>query len=137
MDSNQYNVERRPGNIRCRGHIHVVQKGDTLYKLSRKYDVKLFDVMQANPYVNVYNLQIGDEICIPTTSPRPERRYVVNEGDTIQDVLNTLRVDFNTLARWNPTLLEVELPEGLVITLPQMRDIDDTMEDFFEDDDNQ
>lgn len=47
------------------GIIHVVKKGDTLYKISRKYGVKLCDLMKDNPYVNIYNLQIGDEIYVP------------------------------------------------------------------------
>ena len=45
--------------------VHIIEKGDTLYELARKYDVKLFDIMRLNPYLNVYNLQIGDEVLIP------------------------------------------------------------------------
>lgn len=45
--------------------IHVIQKGDTLYSLSRKYHVPLAAIMYANPYMDVYNLQVGDEIYIP------------------------------------------------------------------------
>ena len=74
--------------------------------------------MRLNPYVNVYNLQIGDEICIPTMPAQPDKIYVVNEGDTIGQVLERLDVGFDALARWNPTLLEVELPEGLVLKRP-------------------
>lgn len=109
-------ARRRP--VECRGYVHVIEAGDTLYKLAKKYDVKLFDIMRLNPYVNVYNLQIGDEICIPTMPARPEKTYVVNEGDTIAKVLDTFGVDFETLAKWNPTLLEVELPEGLILKMP-------------------
>ena len=111
------NDERRPTPV-CRGYVHVVKSGDTLYKLARQYDVKLFDIMRLNPYVNVYNLQIGDEICIPTAPARPEKTYAVNAGDTIKQVLKALDVDFDTLARYNPLLMDVELPEGLVVTLP-------------------
>lgn len=120
MDMQQFENEgsERRMPVRCRGYVHVVEAGDTLYKLARKYDVKLFDVMRLNPYVNVYNLQIGDEICIPTVAARPERTYVVNEGDTIADILNAFQVDFETLANANPTLMEVELPEGLILRLP-------------------
>lgn len=50
----------------CRGMVHVVEKGDTLYNLGKKYHVSVSQLMFANPYVNVYNLQIGDELCIPT-----------------------------------------------------------------------
>lgn len=60
----------------CRGFLHVVERGDTLYKLSRKYGVRLSDIMLANPYVNVYNLQIGDELCIPSGNV-----IVINQDD--------------------------------------------------------
>lgn len=133
MPNMESNNERRPSPA-CRGYVHVVKAGDTLYKLARQYDVKLFDIMRLNPYVNVYNLQIGDEICIPSAPARPERTYVVNAGDTIQRVLQALDVDFDTLARWNPMLTDVELPEGLIITLPlvQPRDDMDDFEDLFD-----
>lgn len=108
--------DRRPA--RCRGYVHVVEEGDTLYKLARKYDVKLFDIMRLNPYVNVYNLQIGDEICIPTMPAKPEKTYVVNEGDTLSDVIRAFGVPFDVLAKSNPTLLDVELPEGLILKMP-------------------
>ena len=49
----------------CRGFLHRVQRGDTLYLLSRHYRVPLWAILFANPYVDVYNLQVGDEICIP------------------------------------------------------------------------
>ena len=111
------NNERRPTST-CKGYVHVVKAEDTLYKLARQYDVKLFDIMRLNPYVNVYNLQIGDEICIPTTPARPEKNYVVNVGDTIQKVLQALDMDFEDLARWNPMIKDVELPEGLILTIP-------------------
>jgi LysM repeat protein len=106
--------------VGCRGYVHVIEKGDTLYKLAKKYDVKLFDIMRLNPYVNVYNLQIGDEICIPTMAAKPEKTYVVNEGDTIGDVLRAFGVSFDELIRYNPFLSDVELPEGLILKMPQI-----------------
>ena len=45
--------------------VHSVKKGDTLYTLSRQYDVPLALLLRANPYVDIYNMQVGDEICIP------------------------------------------------------------------------
>ncbi len=49
----------------CPGVIYVVKQGDTLYKISQYHHVSVTDILLANPYVNVYNLQIGDELCIP------------------------------------------------------------------------
>lgn len=52
-------------NCRCRGFYYVIKEGDTLYKISRTYEVSVSDLIMANPYINIYNLQINDEICIP------------------------------------------------------------------------
>lgn len=54
--------------------IHVIKPGDNLYQLSRKYRVPLALILRANPYVDVYNLRPGQEICIPMyrqPGPRP------------------------------------------------------------------
>lgn len=121
MQSMKSEDDERRTPVQCRGYIHVIEPGDTLYKLARKYDVKLFDIMRLNPYVNVYNLQIGDEICIPTMAARSEKTYVVNEGDDISRILEAFGVDFQTLAKWNPTLMELELPVGLILKMPMER----------------
>lgn len=67
------------GNSYCNGTKYVIQKGDTLYSISRRYNVPLALVLRANPYVDVYNLQAGDVICIPSEkeSSSPSRPPVV------------------------------------------------------------
>ncbi len=61
----------------CRGVVHRIAAGDTLYALSRKYNVAIEAIMDANPYINIYNLKIGEEICIPTVV-RPQPRNNMN-----------------------------------------------------------
>lgn len=51
----------------CDGVTHTIKQGDTLYEISRKYNVALALLLRANPYVDVFNLQVGDTICIPTS----------------------------------------------------------------------
>ncbi len=53
----------------CIGFIHTIEKGDTLYLLSKKYQVKVSALIFANPYIDVYHLQVGDQICIPKIRP--------------------------------------------------------------------
>ncbi|MCD8151201.1 MAG: LysM peptidoglycan-binding domain-containing protein [Clostridiales bacterium] len=53
------------GRMNCDGLIHVIQPGDTLYRLSQVYHVSVSEIMYKNPYANVYNLRVGDELCIP------------------------------------------------------------------------
>ncbi len=49
----------------CDGMMVTVQQGDTLYSLSMRYQVPLAVLLRANPYVDVYNLQVGERICVP------------------------------------------------------------------------
>ena len=53
----------------CNGMVHVIKEGENLYQLSRAYRVPLALLLRANPYVDVYNLQVGQEICIPVARP--------------------------------------------------------------------
>lgn len=45
-----------------------VQRGDTLYSISRKYQVSLRNLMRANPQVHPKRLRVGDVIHIPARS---------------------------------------------------------------------
>ena len=88
----------------CNGVIHVVKRGDTLYKLSRIYKVKLSDIISANPYINVYNMQPGDEVCIPVIMEEDFLIYTVQDGDTFEDVLKNTGVSPDDLFKFNPDL---------------------------------
>jgi LysM repeat protein len=100
----------------CAGQIHVIQAGDTLYSISRQHNVPLALLFRANPYVDVYNLQIGDEICVPVpltmpgtgkpTPPKPEEvlpytEYTTKEGDTIQTLLDEFDITLEDLLKFN------------------------------------
>jgi LysM repeat protein len=54
---------RRP--FTCRRY-YVVRPGDTLYRISFRFNVPVRSIVAANPYINFgYPLQIGQNICIP------------------------------------------------------------------------
>ena len=84
MDNNYF------GNIcycrKCNGIIHTIKKGDTLYLLSRYYNVPIGEIMNAHRNMNVYNLQIGEEICIPV-----RRSDMMN--DTVGMPMDTMETD--------------------------------------------
>lgn len=112
--------ERRPG---CRGQIYRVEKGDTLYSISRKYNLRVRDLMRANPFVNVYQLQIGEELCIPVlpdSQPAPNViPYVVKREDTVLSILNDKEITFQELARLNRSAQVLKFPPGTVLLLPK------------------
>ncbi len=62
--------------------VHRVKQGETMYHLSRMYNVSIDELISANPGVNVYNMQNGDEVCIPVSNMRPE---YVNDEDAARE----------------------------------------------------
>ena len=46
--------------------VHIVKPGDTLYMIAKMHKVTLDAIMKANPDVDVYNLTVGTELCIPS-----------------------------------------------------------------------
>ena len=48
----------------CRTVIHIIQLGDSFYKLAPKYRTTVPDIMMRNPGVNPYNLQVGGKLYI-------------------------------------------------------------------------
>lgn len=104
----------------CKGTIHRVVLGDTLYKLSKMYGVRLIDILKENPYVNVYNLQPGDEICIPTEVYEEEERryYTARVGDTLGTIINELDTDIDNLMQYNRELYDIRVPLGTIIRIP-------------------
>ena len=59
------NQKRSPEQPCPSGVYWIVEKGDTLFMISRKMDVDLAELIAANPGINPPNLQIGSKICIP------------------------------------------------------------------------
>ena len=104
----------------CNGVIHQIVAGDTLYKLSKMYGVRLIDIMKENPYVNIYNLQVGDEICIPTgIYEEDERRYYSTRvGDTFGSVVESMDTNIQSLMDYNKELYNTRLPLGTILRIP-------------------
>ena len=108
----------------CKGVIHRVVQGDTLYKIAKMYGVRLVDVMKENPYVNVYNLQVGDEVCVPTEIYEEEERiyYTAKTGDTIGSIVFQLETDVENLMEFNKELFDLRIPAGTIIRIPPDKD---------------
>ena len=112
--------------MNCNGTIYKVEKGDTLYSISRKYRLRVRDLMRANPFVNVYQLKIGEELCIPVVggSEEPDtdfRPYVVKREDTLLSILKEQQISFEELAKFNRSVAVLRLPAGTVLLVPKKR----------------
>lgn len=99
------------GNIcycrRCNGVVHTIKKGDTLYLISKYYKVPIGEIMGANRNINVYNLQIGDEICIPVRRPEPREIDVNDNG-----INNMNRSVGNVMSSYESTAAQSDMETG-------------------------
>jgi murein DD-endopeptidase MepM/ murein hydrolase activator NlpD len=53
--------------------IHVVRPGETIYRISRYYGVRVEDVVRANQIDDVTNVEVGKRLRIPGTRKQPPR----------------------------------------------------------------
>lgn len=131
----------------CDGITHTIKKGDTLYEISREHKVPLSMLLRANPYVDVFNLQVGDTICVPTKkplenaflTPRPSRRNTT--GNTDQEAVMQQRnatamsqqADAADTADRNVTAMprdenESDMPDRNAAAMPRNTKVTDTQE---------
>jgi len=99
-------------NLAQRRANHVVQRGDTLWGLSRKFGVAVSSLIQANGLKNKNSLRVGQRLYIPRHTPQTTRtasasqsrqvvQYRVRPGDTLWQIAQRFGVTTANLAAWN------------------------------------
>lgn len=91
----------------------TVQKGDTLYSISRRYDVPLREVIEVNNLRPPYALKIGQRLRLPTA-----RYHIVEKGDTFYNISKRYNVDMSSLSRTNDIDAPYTLKIGQKLLLP-------------------
>ncbi len=81
-------------------HQHQIQKGDTLWGLSRKYKVPLKNIIQVNSIQPTKRLQIGEKLLIPG-APVEDIWYRVQAGDTLWSIALRHNIEPRDLQRIN------------------------------------
>jgi len=84
---------------------HVVQSGDSLWKLAEKYDTEVSIIEQIN-YLDDSLLTIGMTLLIPLSKSEsnnfiPFEMHVVSEGDTLWSIADKYKIEMRDLTRMN------------------------------------
>ena len=72
-NKNVFQVEKRKRQSDDQ-HIYTVQSGDTLYSLAKSFGISIMDIQRANDMKGT-NIQIGQEIVIPTDNKSPIQKF--------------------------------------------------------------
>lgn len=107
----QYSVPIKPS--RSRGQYYTVQKKETVYSISRKFNVPVRSIMDINKLKPPYHLKMGQLIFIP-----PAQIHTVRAKETLYSISRMYGVDMNSLARQNQLKEPWTLSIGQQLTLP-------------------
>ena len=91
----------------------TVEKGDTLYTISRRYDVPLRSIIDANHLDPPFQVAAGTKLDLPQ-----ERFHVVKQGDTLYGIARLYGVEVSGLASLNRLNPPYALRTGETLFLP-------------------
>lgn len=77
---------------------YIVQKGDSLWKISRNYNITVKELIELNNLTTT-TLQIGDKLLVPIN--KIEKTYTVQRGDTLWSIAKENNVTVNELKEKN------------------------------------
>ena len=89
---------------KCPGPVYAVKTGDTLYSIAQRHHCRVRTLLDLNPFVDIYNLQPGEEICVP-------------------DCRGQGKVDFRPyVAKVNRILYNLTVPAGTILLVPAKKE---------------
>lgn len=92
---------------------YTVQRGDTLYAISKQHNVPLRDMIELNRLSPPYNLKVGQTLRVPKN-----RYHNVQKGDTLYSISKSYNVNLTTLSKVNKLSPPYTLAVGDRLVLP-------------------
>lgn len=100
--------------------IHVVEQGDTVYNISKRYGITQEQLLDLNPWAKDA-LKIGGKLLLPGGSKKNmsnNKTYVIKNGDTMYSVCKKYGVTEEQLIAANTGLSATKFPSGRGIVIP-------------------
>ncbi len=106
--------------------VYQLSAGETVYAISRKYNVSFQSITEANPGVDMNAIKLGQEILIPqintyTTSTKSANSsfHIVAKGETVYSISKQYSTEVSELQKLNPEIKDNAIKIGQVLTIPQ------------------
>lgn len=97
--------------------IYVVQPGDSLFIIARKYNTTVEAIQAINQLPNPDQLVVGQTILIPTVPVEPFR-YTVVSGDTLYLLAQTFNTTVPAIVQANNIANPNQIQVGTALTIP-------------------
>lgn len=124
------------------GKTHTIKPGETLYRLSKMYNVTTEEICAANPGLSINNFKAGEEIIIPVkqqhqkekeqyatikaTEPEVKKdnqqtiitAHTVKRSEDIEEICEKYNITREELIMANPVLKQKKLKRKMVLNIP-------------------
>jgi LysM repeat protein len=99
--------------------LYVVQRGDTLASIARRYHTTIGVLMQLNNISNPNIIYVGQQLLIPDNKPGSSYQlYTVQRGDTLKNIATRYNSTVSTLAQLNQIVNINVIYVGQVLLIP-------------------
>lgn len=98
---------------------YIVQEGDTLYSIARRFGVDMEEVARANNITDPSTIYVGQRLIIPGARQTPARQlYYVQPGDTLTGIAQRFGVSLQALMEANNITDPDAIYAGQVLRIP-------------------
>lgn len=96
---------------------HVVAKGETIYSLTKTFEVSVDEIKKVNPGIDINTIKIGETINIPlktkevnnastpsytkATTSNTSAKHIVKSGESMYAIAKKYGITINDLNKWN------------------------------------
>jgi len=127
------NFEALESTPKAQFKVHLVKKGDSIYRIAKIYHVDVVPIREMNRLTKTSRLSTGMNLLIPVPktqdakstlaakgtptgkdrNPKPEEiTYTIKKGDSLWSIANEMGVNIGALSHWNNIHLEKKLIPG-------------------------
>jgi murein DD-endopeptidase MepM/ murein hydrolase activator NlpD len=100
--------------------IHIVQRGETLYRIAQRYGLTVDDLVRLNGITNPNDIAVGQRLLVPS-KPGVEqpKAHVVQPGETLRSIAQLYNVSVEQLAALNNIANPNSIYVGQVLKVAQ------------------
>ncbi len=110
-------------------YIHIVKRGQTLYRIAKAYNVTVEDLEKENFNIKAEGLSVGQPVKIPIAKKKDDTKkqndlppvHIVDSGETAYSIARNYRISLKDLYALNPGAQET-IYQGQKLFLPEKPD---------------
>ena len=108
-----------PGPVSTPAVEYIVQEGDTLFSIARRFGVDMEELARVNGIDDPSTIYVGQRLIIPGGEATPARQlYYVQPGDTLTSIAQRFGISLQALMEANNITDPDEIYAGQVLRIP-------------------